>query len=173
MPELDRNNRIKAELDRLTALILPMDENIHASIAPLLENAAFMKVALDDLQQTIIETGPVEHYQNGQHQSGMKVSAAVQSYNQIIRNYCAVIKSIIPYVQPAQQQRLKAIVSTRNSSEHRPAADISFSRTHEIMNVVRKYAKKTISWREAELMADEGLTDEEALQRVIDQGSEE
>lgn len=94
MTELERNNKISAEFQRIIVYFETLDENEKAVIDPLIRNAAFMRVALDDLQEIIAEQGPVEAYQNGNNQFGMKQSAALQSYNSLVKNYAAVIKTL-------------------------------------------------------------------------------
>lgn len=78
---------------------------------PLIQNAAFMRVALDDLQEIIAEQGPVEQYQNGANQYGTKQSAALQSYNSLVKNYAAVIKNLFgllpPMKRPAEIRHFK------------------------------------------------------------------
>lgn len=94
LTEIERNKKISAEYQRISIYFESLDENEKAVIDPLIRNASFMRIALDDLQEIIAEQGPVEAYQNGQFQSGMKQSAALQSYNSLVKNYAAVIKTL-------------------------------------------------------------------------------
>ena len=50
MDELFKNKKIKEELDRIKIYFEDLDESKKAVVKPLLENAAFMKVTLEDLQ---------------------------------------------------------------------------------------------------------------------------
>lgn len=112
--EKDRNKRIKAEFDRIIVYFEDLDENEKAVLLPLIQNAAFMRVTLEDLQELIKRDGVIDYYQNGANQSGLKQSAALQSYNLLIKNYASVIKSLggfLPYKQtklPALQPRPQA-----------------------------------------------------------------
>ena len=92
--DLNREARISAEFDRLASFYEDIAENQRAIVDPLLHNAAFMRVTLEDLQQTIAEEGAIEGYQNGENQHGVKQSAALQGYNSLIKNYVTVIKSL-------------------------------------------------------------------------------
>ena len=86
-----------------------MDENERAVIDPIIQNSAFMKIQLDDLQEIINRDGVTEVYQNGANQYGVKQSAAVQSYNALIKNYAAVIKQLsgyVPYVREPSEAEL-------------------------------------------------------------------
>lgn len=95
---MTKDNRINEELARISELFLDVDANKVAILQPLIQNAAFMRITLEDLQEHIVEEGPVERYQNGNNQFGMKQSAAVQTYNSLIKNYNQVIKALAEYV---------------------------------------------------------------------------
>ena len=92
--ELSKEKRIKTELNRISVFFEKCANNQRAIVEPLIQNAAFMKVTLEDLQAAINEDGTTDHYQNGMNQHGVKISATLQSYNSLIKNYAAVIKSL-------------------------------------------------------------------------------
>ena len=102
--EIERNERIAAEFERLSCLFQKLPENKKSIVLPLIQNAAFMFVTLDDLQKIIAEQGPVEAYQNGENQYGMKQSAALQSYNSMIKNYAAVVKTLYGLLPETKKQ---------------------------------------------------------------------
>jgi cell fate (sporulation/competence/biofilm development) regulator YlbF (YheA/YmcA/DUF963 family) len=108
---LSREKRIEHELSRISIYFEELDENKKAMIEPLLQNAAFMRIALEDLQEEISKEGPVEQYKNGNQQYGMKQSAALQAFNSTIKNYAAVIKTLTGFL-PAKAElmtKLKAL----------------------------------------------------------------
>lgn len=84
---MEKEKRIKAELNRLLAVYKTLPEKKLTIALPLMENAAFMKITLEDLQAEINEKGVSEGYKNGNNQSGFKETPAVKSYNAIIKNY--------------------------------------------------------------------------------------
>ena len=92
--EISKKERINAELDRISNLFEQADGNQRAAVSSLIQNAAFMKVTLEDLQEIINKEGVTETYQNGANQHGVKQSATLQSYNSLIKNYASVIKSL-------------------------------------------------------------------------------
>lgn len=95
-----KEQKIRTELDRLSILFEDLDENKRELLDSVLQNAAFMKVTLDELQEEIAKTGAVERYQNGANQYGLKQSAAVQAYNALVKNYTAIMKVLgerLPY----------------------------------------------------------------------------
>lgn len=92
--KMAKDERIKAELERISVYFADIADNQRAIILPLLQNAAFMKVTLEDLQELINDDGLIDEYQNGENQKGLKVSAALQSYNTTVKNYGGVIKQV-------------------------------------------------------------------------------
>ena len=104
------DSRIAAEIDRISKYFDRVSESQRAIALPLIENAAFMRIVLEDLQEIIKNEGVTESYQNGANQFGIKQSASLQSYNSLIKNYAAVIKTLdkmLPYMPP---QKIGTIV---------------------------------------------------------------
>lgn len=92
--EKSKEQRVKAEIRKLKSLAAGLSENKLAVALPLVEQAAFMRVTLDDLQKQINEEGCVEEYQNGKNQQGFKTTAALQAYNSTVKNYAAVCERL-------------------------------------------------------------------------------
>lgn len=101
--ELSKNVRISEEYARLASKFVNADKNKRAVIESLLQNAAFMAVTLQDLQEIINEEGATEVYQNGEHQHGLKQSSAMQAYNSLVKNYMNVMKSLTTLVPPEER----------------------------------------------------------------------
>lgn len=95
MNEKSKDKRIKAEIERLSNLFSKAAENQRNIIAPLIQNSAFMRVTLEDLQEIINRDGVVDEYRNGATQYGTKQSATLQSYNALIKNYTTVQKQLL------------------------------------------------------------------------------
>ena len=83
------------ELARLVELFSPLPVNERIFIQPLLENAAFMRVTLDELQIKIRLEGATDEYQNGANQCGVKISAAIQAYNQLMKTYHTLMDKLL------------------------------------------------------------------------------
>ena len=109
--ELGKEKRIFKELERISRFFEKVDINQKALVGPLLQNAAFMKVTLEDLQKQINSEGVTEVYQNGANQQGVKQSATLQSYNALIKNYTSVIKALSNVLPPAEKQTLPSVTS--------------------------------------------------------------
>ena len=83
------------ELERLVKLFSPLPDNERTFLQPLLENAAFMRATLDELQTQIRVSGAVDEYQNGANQHGVKISAAIQAYNQMMKTYHTLMDKLL------------------------------------------------------------------------------
>ena len=115
--DLSKEARINKELKRLINFFEEVDENQKAMALPLLQNAAFMKVTLEDLQEIINNEGVTDVYQNGANQHGKKQSATLQSYNSLIKNYANVIKTLSQLVPPAKKETLSPALAPRQKTE--------------------------------------------------------
>ena len=108
--EEEREKRIAEELKRISALFVGMPKNQRAVIVPIIQNAAFMRVTLEDLQQLILEEGVTDQYQNGANQHGRKQSAALQAYNALVKNYAAVTKTLTQMLPPEKKVNLPLVI---------------------------------------------------------------
>ena len=70
----------------------------------LIRKAEFMNGELQKLQEIIKEKGWVEEYQNGQNQKGLKKSSEGDTYNQLIKNYAALMRQIADNL-PAEKDK--------------------------------------------------------------------
>jgi hypothetical protein len=107
--ELTKEERIIKEISRLKKLFKDLPVNTMKKVNSLIENAAFMTITLEDLQEEINRKGPVSEYQNGQNQWGTKKSPEVEVYNAMIKNHMGVIKQLtdlmpVPIKEPPKQE---------------------------------------------------------------------
>lgn len=91
MPKIPQDKRIKAEFERLSKMFEGLPGNERDLLCPLIENASFMKVTLEDLQKQINLNGTTDEYKNGENQYGKKQSADLQSYNSTLKNYATLM----------------------------------------------------------------------------------
>lgn len=121
MPKITKETRINEELERLNGFFISIDGNQRAAVTPLIQNAAFMKVTLEDLQATINADGTTDEYQNGANQYGVKQSATLQAYNSLIKNYANVIKNLAQLLPPEKKKApmdpVQAVLSQELSPE--------------------------------------------------------
>lgn len=93
--EMQKDVRYKRELKKLGELFSNLPENERKFVEPLLQNCAFMRLILEDLQELIYLNGCIDEYTNGENQGGRKTSAELQSYNATVKNYNAVMDKLI------------------------------------------------------------------------------
>jgi hypothetical protein len=109
--ELTKDQRIREEYARMKELFSAMPENELRFCDPLLQNAAFMCVTLQDLQEAINENGVTDNYQNGANQSGTKASADLQAYNSLAKVYNALMDKLSAKLpKEMRKSRLQAMM---------------------------------------------------------------
>ena len=91
-------NQIDEEKDQMLKLFEGNDAATLELIKPLIQNAVFMQHTLRELQKSILESGYTEDYMNGANQHGIKISANVQAYNSMVKNYNVIIGKLSKYV---------------------------------------------------------------------------
>ncbi len=89
--EMEKDERISHEIKALRSLYSKIPKNKKKLADGLIQNAAFMKAELFDLQIYIKENGYTEEYQNGKNQWGTKRSPQAEQYNTMVKNYTAII----------------------------------------------------------------------------------
>jgi hypothetical protein len=106
---MDKDTRIKTEIKRLNYLLKDMDENVKKAAKSLIENASFMAITLEDLQEYINLNGVTDTYQNGENQFGTKKSPQVEIYNTMVKNHSNVIKQLTELV-PKQPPKSSEVI---------------------------------------------------------------
>lgn len=89
-----KEKRVAKEQKRLLNLYKNIAKNKLELVSPLIQNAAFMAVTLEDLQSVINESGTCEEYIHGANQHGRKSSAEIQTYNSMMKNYQTCIMAL-------------------------------------------------------------------------------
>ncbi len=92
--EKSKVRRISQEVKRLKAIYKDLPEEKLVLATRLIERAAFQMVTLEDLEEEVNRSGFLEAYQNGDKQTGIKQSAALQAYNSLYKNYQATLKEL-------------------------------------------------------------------------------
>lgn len=100
--DLTKDEKIKKEIRRLKRIYKKMDPDVKKATQSLVENAAFMAVTLEDLQETINREGVVSEYQNGANQWGTKKSPEVEVYNTMIKHYMSIVKQLTDLLPDAE-----------------------------------------------------------------------
>ena len=94
-------NKIKRELN--AAKISPHKMKI---IEPVIENAATMKVRLDDLREMIITEDFMVEYDNGGGQKGIRENPVFKAYEALWKSYMLGMDKILSVIPEEQKREL-------------------------------------------------------------------
>ena len=111
MAEKTREQRIKHEVTRTKKILGGLDKDLVKLLEPLVKNASFMAITLEDLAETIAAEGCVSEYKNGENQYGTKKSPEVEVYNAMIKNYSAVIRQLFDLTPEGAGDKDSALVA--------------------------------------------------------------
>lgn len=102
-----KDAKVKKEVTRLKKVFKDLDKNMLSTVISLIQNAAFMSVSLEELQETINDNGYISEYQNGENQHGTKKSPEVEIHIAMTRNHAAIIKQLSDLVPPEKKKDSK------------------------------------------------------------------
>jgi len=89
------DERRNIEEEKLWTALRELSENKKKVVEKTVIDAAFKAIQLEDLHKVIQAEGVIEEYQNGQNQTGRKVSSNVQVYNALDKSYQSQIKILL------------------------------------------------------------------------------
>ncbi len=92
---LEKNRRIKKEVNRLKKLFSDIDENKKKLVFTTIEDVAFMTVTMQDLRDMIVREGTTVTYKNGENQFGTKQSPDAQLYLQLSQKQTQAMKLLL------------------------------------------------------------------------------
>lgn len=98
MKRLTNDEKAKAKKKRITEynkIFKDLSTEKKKLIKKAIEQAVHMEFQLDELQIALEKVGFVEEYQNGNNQYGKKESTESKAYNQLMKNYTAVVKILL------------------------------------------------------------------------------
>lgn len=89
-----KEDLISEEFERISKLYDELPKNQFELIRPMIQNFAFLKVELDEMQAIIISDGVTEEYKHGEGQYGKKASSTIQAYNTTLKQYTVISKKL-------------------------------------------------------------------------------
>ena len=92
---LEKNKRIKKEVNRLKRLFRGIDENKKKLVFTTIEDVAFLTITMQDLRENIIRDGTTVEYKNGENQYGTKQSPDAQLYLQMSQKQTQAMKILV------------------------------------------------------------------------------
>ena len=108
-----KKTRIENRKKELLEIYQELSEEKMKIALPLIENAAFLEIELEDLQKVISEKGTVEDYKNGNNQYGKKVGSEVGSYTSLMKTYGVINKRLSEILPPKKKvSKLEAFMNS-------------------------------------------------------------
>ena len=104
-PDLSIEQRIKKEKRRIRTRLKGLDKNKLETAAPLIQNAARLTVAIDDLWEDYNKIGYVEEYCNGGGQMGKKASEPRKALNEMTKHHITMMRVLIDLAPPVAEKR--------------------------------------------------------------------
>ncbi len=92
---LEKQRRIKKEINRLKKLFKDIDENKKKLVFTTIDDVAFMTITMQDLREKIIREGTSCEYKNGENQYGTKQSPDAQLYLQLSQKTTQAMKILV------------------------------------------------------------------------------
>lgn len=92
--EEERNKMIKKEIAKLKKIYKNIEKDKFDTVFSLIEEVAFMTIALKDLKETINREGTKSEYQNGANQWGTKPSVEYDQYLKTIDKHMKAVKQL-------------------------------------------------------------------------------
>lgn len=101
---MEKEKRIKKEISKLKKIFSGLSETKKKLCESLIENAAFMAVTLEELQETIKDEGAIGEFTNGNGFGVLQEHPAQKTYNTMINRYASVMKQLIDMLPDAKEE---------------------------------------------------------------------
>lgn len=101
---LEKQKRIKKEVNRLRKLFKEIDENKKKLVDSTIADVAFLTITMEDLREQIVRQGTTVEYKNGENQYGVKQSPDAQLYLQMSQKQTQAMKILVDCL-PKNQSR--------------------------------------------------------------------
>ena len=103
----EKAKRIKRELTRLRKSFKPLPEDKRRLAEGLMQEAAFMRVTLEETREIIDREGVIELFEQGK-QRFLREHPATKVYAALINRYSAVVKQLIDLLPDGDKQKTEA-----------------------------------------------------------------
>lgn len=100
--QLEKEKKIKQEINRLKKLYKDFPKDKVKALEGLIDNAAFLKITLDNLKDNLLKNGVTELFEQGE-QSFNRERPEYKVYSTFIQRYATVMKQLID-VLPVEEK---------------------------------------------------------------------
>jgi hypothetical protein len=91
--EIGKDTLVNREIARLTNLFKDIDSNRRLTAKGLIEEAAYMRITLQELKVEIDKDGPIDEMQQGDY-SILREHPALKAYNTMVQRYTNIIDKL-------------------------------------------------------------------------------
>lgn len=98
LTELDKDKRIRRELNKFRKFIKDLELNEKNMAMNMVSELAFMKVTLEDLKKEVNDNGVVTEMPQGDY-SITRENPALKSYNTMIQRYNSTLKQLDEFIK--------------------------------------------------------------------------
>jgi hypothetical protein len=91
--EIGKDTLVNREIARLTNLFKDIDSNRRLTAKGLIEEAAYMRITLQELKVEIDKHGPIDEMSQGDY-SILREHPALKSYNTMVQRYTNIIDKL-------------------------------------------------------------------------------
>ena len=91
--EIDKDTLVNREITRLTDLFKEIERNKRLTAKGLIEEAAYMRITLQELKAEIDKNGPIDEMPQGEY-SILREHPALKSYNTMVQRYTNIIDKL-------------------------------------------------------------------------------
>jgi hypothetical protein len=91
--EIGKDTLVNREIARLTNLFKDIDSNRRLTAKGLIEEAAYMRITLQELKVEIDKDGPIDEMPQGDY-SILREHPALKSYNTMVQRYTNIIDKL-------------------------------------------------------------------------------
>lgn len=104
--QLEKEKKIKQEVNRLKKIYKEIEKDKVKTFDGLINNAAFLKVTLDELKENLNRHGLTEIFEQGE-QCFLRERPEVKIYTTMIQRYSNVMKQLIDIMPEDEKQEEK------------------------------------------------------------------
>lgn len=99
---LTKEELIKAEENRLTAVYKDMESKQNKVVSGLIRRAAFMRISLNEMEDDINQNGYTESFSQGNQEPYQRKRPVCELYNTMNTNYQKIIKQLSDLLPKAE-----------------------------------------------------------------------
>lgn len=92
--EVDKSTLVNREINRLTNFFKDIDRNRRLTAKGLIEEAAYMRITLQQLKAEVDKDGPIDEMPQGDY-SILREHPALKSYNTMVQRYTIIIDKLV------------------------------------------------------------------------------